>query len=123
MSEPSNKYRELTQSITAGLAPLRSSTPEVMKSFSELGRAATADGALDAKTKELIALALSVAARCDPCIGFHAKALARLGATRQEVDETLGVTTYMGGGPSLMYAANAGAAFDEFARAAAAKTA
>ncbi len=123
MSEPTNKYRELTQSISAGLAPLRSSTPEVMKSFSELGRAATADGALDAKTKELIALALSVAARCDPCIGFHAKALARLGATRQEVDETLGVTTYMGGGPSLMYAANAGAAFDEFARAAAAKTA
>lgn len=123
MSEMTNKYRELTQSISAGLAPLRSSTPEVMKSFSELGRAATADGALDAKTKELIALALSVAARCDPCIGFHAKALARLGATRQEVDETLGVTTYMGGGPSLMYAANAGAAFDEFARAAAAKTA
>ena len=123
MTEPTNKYRELTQSISAGLAPLRSSTPDVMKSFSELGRAATADGALDAKTKELIALALSVAARCDPCIGFHAKALARLGATRQEVDETLGVTTYMGGGPSLMYAANAGAAFDEFARAAAVKSA
>ena len=123
MTEPTNKYRELTQSISAGLAPLRSSTPDVMKSFSELGRAATADGALDAKTKELIALALSVAARCDPCIGFHAKALARLGATRQEVDETLGVTTYMGGGPSLMYAANAVAAFDEAVAAAAAKPA
>ena len=92
-----------------------------MKSFSELGRAATASGAIDAKTKELIALALSVAARCDPCIGFHAKALVKLGATRQEVDETLGITTYMGGGPSVMYAANAVAAFDEFARAAALK--
>jgi AhpD family alkylhydroperoxidase len=65
------------------------------------------------------ALALSVAARCDPCIGFHAKALARLGATRREVDETLGVAVYMGGGPSLMYAASATAAFDEFAGAAA----
>lgn len=119
MSEPTHKYRDLTQSISAGLAPLRASTPEVMKSFSDLGRAATADGVLDAKTKELIALALSIAARCDPCIGFHAKALAKLGATRQEVDETLGVATYMGGGPSLMYAANAIAAFDEFARAAA----
>lgn len=107
-------YLELTQSISAGLAPLRASTPEVMRSFAELGRHATADGALDAKTKELIALAVSVAARCDPCIGFHAKALAKLGATRQEVAETLGVTTYMGGGPSLMYAANAVAAFDEF---------
>jgi AhpD family alkylhydroperoxidase len=88
-----------------------------MKSFSELGRAATADGALDKKTKELIALALSVAARCDPCIGFHAQTLVKLGATRQEIDETLGVTTYMGGGPSLMYAASAVAAFDEFSRA------
>ena len=74
-------------------------------------------------TKQLIALALSVAARCDPCIGFHAKALVKMGATRQEIDETLGVTTYMGGGPSLMYAARAGAAFDEFAAAAAPKTA
>lgn len=117
MNASTDKFRELTQQISAGLAPLRTSTPEVMKSFSELGRAATADGALDGKTKELIALALSVASRCDPCIGFHARTLVKLGATRQEIDETLGVTTYMGGGPSLMYAANAIAAFDEFARA------
>ena len=117
MTDTARTYREITQSISSGLMPLRTSTPEVMKAFAELGRAATADGALDAKTKELIALALSVAARCDPCIGFHAKALVKLGATRQEVDETLGVTTYMGGGPSLMYAAHAIAAFDEFAAA------
>ena len=123
MSEPTNKYRDLTQSISAGLSTLRTSTPEVLKSFNDLGKSATASGVLDAKTKELIALALSVAARCDPCIGFHAKALVKLGATRQEVDETLGVTTYMGGGPSLMYAANAIAAFEEFVRAAAPKTA
>lgn len=120
MSDPTRKFHDLTHSISAGLAPLRASTPEVMKAFADLGRSATADGALDAKTKELITLALSVAARCDPCIGFHAKALVKLGATRQEVAETLGVATYMGGGPSLMYAANAVAAFDEFAAAAAA---
>ena len=123
MNEPSNKYRDLTQAVSAGLSTLRTSTPEVMKSFNDLGRSATADGVLDAKTKELIALALSVAARCDPCIGFHAKALVKLGATRQEVDEVLGVTTYMGGGPSLMYAASAIAAFEEFTRAAAPKPA
>ncbi|HEY9191876.1 MAG TPA: carboxymuconolactone decarboxylase family protein [Methyloversatilis sp.] len=115
MTEAKDTYRDLTRSISAGLSSLRTSTPEVMKSFSDLGRAATADGALDAKTKELIALALGVASRCDPCIAFHAKALVKLGATRQEVDETLGVTTYMGGGPSLMYAAHAVAAFEEFA--------
>lgn len=123
MTDSTRSYRELTQSVSAGLSSLRASTPDVMRSFGELGRAATAGGALDAKTKELIALALGVAARCDPCIGFHAKALAKLGATRQEVDETLGVATYMGGGPSLMYAANAIAAFDEFSNAGAQVTA
>ena len=120
MSDPKISYRELAQNVSARLKSLRASTPEVMKGFNDLGRAATAAGALDPKTKELIALALSVAARCDPCIAFHAQALVRHGATRQEVDEMLGVTTYMGGGPSLMYAASAMAAFDEFAQAAAA---
>lgn len=108
-----SSFRALTQQTSTRLASLRSSTPETMKAFSELGRAATAPGVLDAKTKELLALALSVAARCDPCIGFHTQALAKLGATRQELDETLAVCTYMGGGPSLMYAASAVAAFDE----------
>jgi AhpD family alkylhydroperoxidase len=115
-----DSYRALTQQVSSRLAGLRTSTPEVMKAFNELGRSATAPGVLDAKTKELIAMALSVAVRCDPCIGFHAKALVKLGATRQELDETLAVATYMGGGPSVMYAASAVAAFDEFAQAAAA---
>jgi AhpD family alkylhydroperoxidase len=115
MTQPSG-YRELTQTVSAGLATLRAHTPAVMKGFGDLGRAATAPGVLDTKTKELIALALGVAARCDACIGFHMQTLVRLGVTRQEIDETLGVTTYMGGGPSLMYAANAIAAFDEFSK-------
>lgn len=117
MSIPPAHYRNLTQTVSGHLASMRSNTPELMKSFGDLGRAATAKGALDKKTKELIALALSVAARCDPCIGFHMQSLITLGATRQEVDETIGVAVYMGGGPSLMYAASAIAAFDEFSQA------
>ena len=116
MSDTTTGFRDLTQAVSANLASLRTSTPDVMKSFGELGRAATTGGVLDRKTKELIALALSVAARCDPCIGFHMQTLVKLGVTRQEVDETLGVTTYMGGGPSLMYAASAINAFEEFSR-------
>ncbi|MPN47485.1 hypothetical protein SDC9_195087 [bioreactor metagenome] len=58
-----------------------------------------------------------MANRCDGCIGFHTKALVRLRATQAELDEMLGVAVYMGGGPSLMYAANAVAAFKEFAEA------
>lgn len=86
-----------------------------MKAIGELGRAATAPGSLDAQTKELVALALSVAARCEPCSAFHTQALVKLGASRPELDEPLAVCTYMGGGPALMQAASAAAAFDEFA--------
>ena len=85
-----------------------------MQAFSALAQAASRDGALDKKTKELIALALGVAARCDGCIGFHSEALIRLGASRQEVEETLGMAVYMGGGPSLMYAADAISAYEQF---------
>ena len=115
MSAPN--YKQLTQTISAHLAPLHKSQPGVMKGFSDMGKAAMAAGALDAKTKELIALAVGVAARCDGCIGFHVKALVRLGATPEEFREMLGVAVYMGGGPSLMYAANAMAAYEEFAAA------
>ncbi|MFJ5483708.1 carboxymuconolactone decarboxylase family protein [Pectobacterium actinidiae] len=107
-------YEQLTRSITGNLAPLRKSVPAVMKGFGDMGKAAMADGALDAKTKELIALAIGVASRCDGCIGFHAKALVKLGATVAEVHEALAVSVYMGGGPAAMYAASAVEAFSEF---------
>lgn len=107
-------YGELTTAVSANMAKIRKDIPDTMKGFSDLARNASKDGVLDAKTKELIALALSVGARCDPCVGFHAKALVRLGATRAEVQEMLGVCIYMGGGPSLMYAAAAIAAYEEF---------
>ena len=113
MSTPES-YLALTQSVSKNLAQLRADIPEVMKGFNDMARAATQDGALDKKTKELIALALGVAAHCDACIGFHTQALARLGASKAEVEEALGMAVYMGGGPSLMYSANAVAAFNEF---------
>ena len=117
MSTFSPSYRELTRSVSKNLATLRSDIPDVMKGFSDLARAASRDGALDKKTKELIALALGVAAHCDACIGFHAQALVTLGATKAELEEALGMAVYMGGGPSLMYSANALAAFEEFSSA------
>lgn len=107
-------FVELTRSISGNLRKLRKDIPDTMQGFSALAAAATRDGALDRKTKELIALALGVAAHCDGCIGFHAEALVKLGATRQEVEEALGMAVYMGGGPSLMYAADAIAAYEQF---------
>ena len=107
-------YSEITKRISGDLRKLRQDIPDTMKAFSALAQAATRDGALDRKTKELIALAIGIATRCDGCIGFHTEALVRLGATRQEVEEVLGMAVYMGGGPSLMYAADAISAFEEF---------
>lgn len=107
-------YIAITQALSKNLKVLRSDITETYQGFSALAQAALKDGVLDKKTKELIALALGVAARCDGCLGFHAEALVKLGATREEVEEMLGMTIYMGGGPSLMYAADALAAFEQF---------
>jgi AhpD family alkylhydroperoxidase len=107
-------YRDITSSVSKSITRFREDLPDMMKAFGALGQSATRDGALDRKTKELIALCLGVAGHCDACIGFHMKTLIKLGATRAEVEEALGVCVYMGGGPSLMYAADALAAFEQW---------
>jgi AhpD family alkylhydroperoxidase len=110
-------YREITRSVSASLSKFRTTQTDVMKSFNALSSASLRDGALSEKTKELMALAIGVAGHCDACIGFHVRTLVRLGVTRAELEETLGVCVYMGGGPSLMYAAEALAAYEQFAAA------
>ena len=105
----------MTRAVSGQIAALREDMPATMKGFRDLSKASLASGVLSEKTKELIALALGVAAHCDACLGFHAKALVRLGATLAEVEEALAVAVYMGGGPSLMYSAHALAAYREFA--------
>jgi AhpD family alkylhydroperoxidase len=103
---------------------LRTGTPDVMKAFGAMAQAATTPKALDTKTKELIALAIGVAVRCDPCIAFHAEAARKHGASRDEIMETVGMAIYMGAGPSVMYAAQAIEAYDQYvAKAAAPKEA
>ena len=108
------KYKELTQNISGSLRTLTQDSPDLMKSFNQLSQTAMRDGVIDPKTKEMIALGIGVASRCDGCIGFHVRTLVKMGMTLQELEELLGVAEYMGGGPSLMYAANALDAFKEF---------
>ena len=107
-------YTSITAAINAGIVKLRAAQPEALNGYSAMARGALKSGALPQLTKELIALAIGVAGHCEGCIGFHAKSLARLGATPEQVMETLAVAVYMGGGPSLMYAAEAVHAFEEF---------
>jgi len=107
-------YPEITKFISNHLKTLRKDIPETMAGFSAMAQSATKEGVLNKKTKELIALAIGVSSRCDGCVGFHVEALVKLGATREEIEETLGMAIYMGGGPSLMYAADAIAAFEQY---------
>ncbi|WP_337183969.1 carboxymuconolactone decarboxylase family protein [Shinella sp.] len=110
-------YKAIIRDISAYTGEMRKLAPEAMQGFSALAKGASAEGVLDKKTKELIALAIGVTQRCDGCIGFHAKALHELGASRQEVAEVMAMCVYMGGGPALMYAADALRAYDQFAGA------
>ncbi|MGA8003672.1 MAG: carboxymuconolactone decarboxylase family protein [Pseudolabrys sp.] len=106
--------------LTSQLRDLRGGAPEVMKAFANIAQAALAPKALDGKTKELIALGIAVAIRCDDCIAFHVKAALQQGASREEVTDALGMAIYMGAGPSVMYATHAMDAFTQFERQSAA---
>jgi AhpD family alkylhydroperoxidase len=107
----------MTKDLSSMLREMRGGAPDVMKAFSAIAQAALQPKVLDTKTKELIALAISVAVRCDDCIAFHAKAAVDQGATRDEVMETLGMAIYMGAGPSAMYATHALDAYTQFSNA------
>ncbi|HUZ31511.1 MAG TPA: carboxymuconolactone decarboxylase family protein [Xanthobacteraceae bacterium] len=82
--------------------------------FANLHKAATADGTLNTKTKELIALVIAVAGHCEPCIAYHVHDALRAGASRAEMLEALGVAVMMGGGPAAMYACDAFVALEQF---------
>ena len=96
----------------ARMAALRKEMPDAAKGFGDLAKAAITPGALDSKTKELIALGIGITARCDGCLAFHAKAAKKYGATREEIVEAIAVAVYMGGGPSMIYGAEALSVFD-----------
>ena len=101
----------------ANIGRLSPEIPETARGFNVMGAAAKKSGALDEKTKEIMALGIAIATRCDSCIGFHVKSLIHLGITRAELCEALAMATYMGGGPSYAFSAKALKAFDTFSEA------
>lgn len=109
----SEQYSERAKKVDQRVGALAKATPKVMGAYGQLVQAAMADGALDTKTKELMALAISVAIRCEDCIAYHMRAAIKHGATEAEVVESLGVAVELGGGPSVVYSARALTAFTE----------
>ena len=108
-------HADLIKDTGHHLVALRKAQSGPLQAFGDLARSAMAEGALAAKTKELMALAIGITQHCSGCIGFHVKALHKLGCTRSELEEMLSVCVYMGGGPALMYCAEALAAWDTLA--------
>ena len=115
-NHPVSYGRQVQADLREPALALRAQIPQVYEAFKGLSAAAFADGALDRKTKELIALALSVATQCDGCMASHARGAARHGASPAEVAEALGICIQMMGGPGTVYAPRAFAAYQEFAQ-------
>lgn len=88
--------------------------PGPMKGFSGLHEQSTKSGHLTNKHKELIALGIAITVRCDGCIAYHIHDALNAGATRQEILETIGVAILMGGGPAVVYGAEALEALNQF---------
>lgn len=110
----SHNYPQRYDDVQQGIVRLREAAPGPMRAFSQLHREALADGALPRSTKELIALGIAIAARCDGCIAFHVHDALSAGARPVEVTEAIGVAVLMGGGPSAVYGAEAFAALEQF---------
>ncbi|XOV85091.1 MAG: carboxymuconolactone decarboxylase family protein [bacterium] len=112
--EPGVSYPDKLQHIKANLKTLTKAQPATLAAFSQLHHTATTQGVLDTKTKELIALSIAVALRCDGCITFHAHDALSAGASEAEINEALGVAILMGGGPSVVYATHVVEAVAQF---------
>jgi AhpD family alkylhydroperoxidase len=113
-----NHGPEVLADLRRPVRELRRRIPTVYEGFAATHHAALADGALDTKTKELMALSISVAQQCDGCIASHARGAHRAGATEDEVAEAIGVAILMAGGPATIYGPRALAAFQAFAEGA-----
>lgn len=99
-----NQYRDELMGRVGDLAKL---TPDTVKGYQIASGASAKTQQLDAKTRELISLAVAVTTRCDGCITVHAKEAVKQGATEAEIAEALGVAVAMNAGAALVYSARA----------------
>jgi AhpD family alkylhydroperoxidase len=111
-----DRFKGLIEDLREPTRDLRHLIPDTWSGVTTLHEAALADGVVSALHKELMALAISVVKQCDGCIAHHARRVARLGGTPEEVAESLGVALLMSGGPATVYAPRAMQAYREFAQ-------
>lgn len=107
-------FPEYRQHLRGLVQQLARELPGPVSAFGQLHDRSLADGALSGKTKELIALGIGIAVRCEGCIAYHVHDALKAGATRPEIVETIGVAVMMGGGPAAVYGCEALAALNQF---------
>jgi len=95
------------QELSKRIGDLGRLTPATVRGYRELSDAGKQTAHLDAKTRELIAIAVGVTRQCDGCITTHVEAARKHGATAEEVAETLGVAIAINAGAALVYSARA----------------
>ena len=103
------------QELTGRIGQFAKLSPGTVQGYQALSKAGAATGHLDAKTRELIALAVSVTTRCDGCITVHAAEALKQGATRDEIAEALGVAVALNAGAAMVYSARTLDAVDAYA--------
>jgi AhpD family alkylhydroperoxidase len=99
-----NQYR---QQVVAGVSNLAKLAPETVRGYGAMGTAGAKTGHLDAKTRELIAVAVSITLRCDGCITVHTDNARKLGASMEEIAEALGVAVSVNAGAAIVYSTRA----------------
>jgi AhpD family alkylhydroperoxidase len=107
-------FPERRQELQSLLGRLAKELPGPIGGFGRLHKESVAQGTVPAKFKELMALAIAIAVRCEGCIAYHVHDAIAAGATHQEIVETIGVAIMMGGGPAAMYACDAYEALEQY---------
>ena len=98
-------WPQYRRQLNDGVKNIAKLSPDTVKGYLALSGAGAQTGKLDAKTRELIAIAVAVSLRCDGCIATHVEAASKHGATREEIAEALGVAIAVNAGAALVYSA------------------
>lgn len=106
-------YKDGRNNLNENMMKLGKLLPNEMNGFMSLHNAALENKTLDPKTKELIALGIAICIKCEPCIIGHVDSLIKIGVTKEEVQETIAVAIFMGGGPAIAYGGKALEAFEQ----------
>ncbi|WP_429946221.1 carboxymuconolactone decarboxylase family protein [Bibersteinia trehalosi] len=106
-------WKETLSKLVKGIGNFNKANPDVAQAIHQLEEATQKNSPLDAKTHELIALAVAVTTRCDGCISAHVHAAKKVGASKEEIAAALGTAIALNAGAAYVYSSHVVEAYDE----------